>query len=253
MKKLSLIIVLMLILILALAACTDGNIEKGGDEEGIGEQIEQAEATEEEVSAEGEISAIGDTQELGNSQESQQPQGPQEPQTPQLPEYDSLQDQAEDILHMILAKDYEGVAAQVHPVKGIRFSPEGEVNTQFDLMFAPEDLPGMLDDPIERTWGYYWGSGYYIHYTFADYHAYHFEFDDFTNPSQVGVNQLIGQGLLDPNIFPVYPNAEFVEFYNEWPHEYFDGVMNWRSLVMIFQPFEGRLYLVDLMNRFLTD
>ena len=52
----------------------------------------------------------------------------------------NLEGLAAEILEILKAKDFVALASYVHPEKGVRFSPQGTIKTETDLVFNREEV-----------------------------------------------------------------------------------------------------------------
>jgi hypothetical protein len=150
-------------------------------------------------------------------------------------------------------QDIPELAGLVHPVKGITFSPYAYVRPlqgalgEADLVFSRDQLLGLWTDPTVYRWGRYDGSGEPIDLTFEQYYQ-RFVYDvDFAQPDVVGFNDMVGQGNTPNNIADVYPLAQTVEYHFEGFDPQYAG-MDWRSLRLVLEEYEGDWYLVGIVH-----
>ncbi len=76
---------------------------------------------------------------------------------------------SKQVLRALKNKDAKTLATYVHPTKGVRFSPYGNVDTQKDLTFRRKDVVKIYTLPA-YVWGQADGSGDDIKLNFAGYH-----------------------------------------------------------------------------------
>jgi hypothetical protein len=146
----------------------------------------------------------------------------------------------------IKANDMKGLAAHVHPDKGVRFSPYGHVATGADLLFSAGNILTAAQDAKLYTWGAYDGSGNPINFTFAEY-MHSFVYDrDFANAPVIELNKIVGQGNTRVNLSEVYPQGSFIEYHfpSTDPYSTFD----WKSLRLIFEQKGSEWYLVGISH-----
>jgi len=149
-------------------------------------------------------------------------------------------------LAALKAQDTVALAALAHPTQGVRFSPYAFVRDE-DLVFTPAQLSGAFSDSAVHEWGAYDGSGEPINLTFADYYQ-EFIFDqDYTTAEAVSVNERLGQGNSLDNSHEAYPGAMVVEYHFPGFNPDYEG-MDWVSLRLVFQEFEGRWVLVGIIH-----
>lgn len=152
-----------------------------------------------------------------------------------------------NVIEIIKDKDMEELASYVHPTKGVRFTAYDYIDTEWDQIFLPEDLPALEADNQEYRWGYYDGIGDPIDLTFNEYYDEFIYDEDFANPEIIGNNISIGRGNTINNIEEVYPDAHFIEFHFSGFDPEFAGI-DWKSLKLVFEEENGTWYLVGVVH-----
>ena len=148
---------------------------------------------------------------------------------------------------LIADEDFAALALMVHPVKGLRFSPYGYVDTANDLLFTSTEVATLPADTTLRTWGAFDGSGFPIELTFSGYYD-RFVYDaDFASPQFIGINNVIGMGNTLINLDDVYPDGAFVEFHFSGFDPQYEG-MDWRSLRLVFEELAGEWVLIGVVH-----
>lgn len=155
-------------------------------------------------------------------------------------------DAAQQAVEALRAGDMQRFAALAHPTLGVRFSPYAYVRAE-DLIFAPQQLGGLMNDPTLYTWGVFDGSGEPIVMTYADYHARFVYSGDFAAADTVSFNQRIGLGNSLDNSRDFYPNALIVEFYLA-PRDPQYGGMDWQSLRLALLYVDGAWRVVGVIH-----
>lgn len=166
---------------------------------------------------------------------------------------DSVASLAARAILAIRDHDLAELAGLVHPVKGVTFSPytsvrplQGAPGTA-DLVFSPAQLRSLWSDPTVYAWGTFDGSGEPIELPFRAYYE-RFVYDvDFAQPDVIGFDATIGQGNTINNIATVYPNAVTVEYHFEGFDPEYAG-MDWRSLRLVIEEYEGNWYVVGIVH-----
>ena len=156
-------------------------------------------------------------------------------------------DLANQVIWALKNRDMQAVAAHVHPISGLRFTPYAFVQPS-DLAFPLHQLPKLLTDSTVYRWGAYDGSGEPIDLTFAQYYE-RFVYDaDFAHAEAVSYNERIGgaAGIID-NSREFYPGAVVVEYHFSGFDPQYAG-MDWRSLRLVFQQHDGAWYLVGIIH-----
>ncbi len=248
MKKPSILIVLMIVLSLIITSCSPDNSQVEGLNETIAKHEEKISGLEKELEAkEASIKSLENQLEELNQEEEEVEEVPPQgvPQTNLS--YTSLLAQATDIVNMFKVKDFSGISSQVHPTKGLRFTPYQYIDLQNDIVFSDTQVSGLMGDPTTIVWGAYDGSGFPIILKFSDYYNEFVYDEDFLNPHMVGINNPIGYGNLINNMSSSYPNAQYVEFHFTGFDPQFGG-MDWRSLTLVFEQVNGTYYLVGIVH-----
>ena len=166
---------------------------------------------------------------------------------------DAIASRAAQAILALRDRDITQLAELVHPVKGVTFSPYAYVRPlqgapgEADLVFSRDQLLGLLNDPTVHHWGTYDGSGEPIDLTFRQYYD-RFVYDvDFAQPDVVGFNETVGHGNTINNIATVYPLGVPVEYHFDGFDPQYQG-MDWRSLRLVLEEYEGAWYLVGIVH-----
>ena len=162
------------------------------------------------------------------------------------PEYAGAVLQAQAAIQALKDQDMPALAALAHPAQGVRFSPYSYVRPE-DLVFTPESIATLMEDPTVYTWGAFDGSGLPIEMAFPEYDQRFVYSSDFANPDSVSINQRIGSSNTIDNSQEFYPGAVVVEYYRA-PQDPQYGGMDWQSLRLVFQPEGDRWYLVGVIH-----
>ena len=164
---------------------------------------------------------------------------------PQFRQGSILSAEALDIAQILKDEDMAALAAYAHPVDGIRFSPYYYIENNHQV-FTAAQIPNLLLDNSLYFWGIEDGTGFNIDKNPQDYFDRYVNQRDFTSPDETVYNDVIFRGSLINNIPNFYPDAVFVELYVEGTIQY--GGMDWRSLYLIFEEYNGDFYLVGIAN-----
>jgi hypothetical protein len=166
---------------------------------------------------------------------------------------DDVAARAAQAILAIRDQDMAALAALVHPVKGVTFSPYTTIHPlqgapgQADMVFSPAQLAGLWTDPTVYHWGTFDGSGESIDRTFREYYG-RFVYDvDFAQPQVVGLGETVGWGNTINNIATVYPNGVMVEYHFEGLDPQYSG-MDWRSLRLVLEELDGTWYVVGIVH-----
>lgn len=149
------------------------------------------------------------------------------------------------VISLIRDRNYKELSKFVHPQKGIRFSPYSYVTKQ-DLVFTASKVANFGSDKTKYIWGIFDGSGFDIEYTPAEYFNRFVYNKDFIKLGTVSYNKTQGIGNTFENQFEVYPNSTIVEYYYPGSKKY-SGI-DWSSLCMVYEKYNGKWYLVGIIH-----
>lgn len=224
MKKI--IPLLMMIFILVLSACAPGSVTQPTETKAVPTEVSTTAPTETETAAPTETEMATDTV------------------TPT--EAMTLEAAAELVITALAAKDMQGLADLVHPEMGVRFSPYAYVQEE-QLVFTPDQLPGLFESDGVYTWGAYDGTGQPIDLTFSAYFDEFVYSADFVHAEETAVNERLGDGNTINNISEFYPESAFVEYHFSGFDPQYDG-LDWQSLRLVFKQEGGQWYLIGIVH-----
>ena len=150
-----------------------------------------------------------------------------------------------EILQILKAKDYEKLAPYIHPEKGVRFSMYGYIQPKKDKVFSKDEFLKYIPTNIKFTWGEKDGTGDLLQMSLENYLKKWVFVKDFTQ-SQFSKNAVKGRGNTLNNIKEIYPNSTFTENYIKGTEEY--SGMDWNALRLVFEEYDGKLFLVGIIN-----
>lgn len=151
----------------------------------------------------------------------------------------------DEVLKALKAKDYTTFASLIHPEKGIRFSMYAFVDMKGDKHFSKADFEKYQPTKTLFTWGAHDGSGDPYKATINDYLSKWVFSKDFTT-SQYSLNKFIGGGNSLNNLQEIYPKDDFTENYIKGTEKY--GEMDWKTVRFVFEEFQGKYYLIAVVN-----
>ena len=130
------------------------------------------------------------------------------------------------VVRAIQERDYDTLAAFVHPEEGVTFTPYSTVDRDSDLRFTAAQVRQFSTDQTVYTWGVSDGLGSLIELTPAEYFSTYVFNTDYTQ---------------------AYPGCRFVEFH-------FPGLdpanagLDWCSLKLVFSPSDSCWQLVGIIH-----
>ena len=158
-----------------------------------------------------------------------------------------IEERAHELMNALKNKDAKTIAAYVHPEKGVRFTPYTRVSLDNDMIFDKEDILTFFEDENIYLWGWYDGSGEEIKLTPAQYYEQFVYSADFINAKEIGYNEVLTGGNVIENQFEVYENSIIVEYYIPEIDPQFEG-LDWQSLRLVFEEYEGSWKLVGIIH-----
>lgn len=155
--------------------------------------------------------------------------------------------QSKQIQSYLAQGEYEKITPFIHPNKGLRFSMYAYVRPESDKVFSREQFDTYLKQSrIKFTWGQTDGKGDLYITPLPDYLTSWVKAKDFDD-IKATYNSFQGSGNSINNLQETYPNADFVEFYNPGFNPEYQG-MDWRALRLVFEEYQGKYYLIALIN-----
>ncbi|AZA77450.1 hypothetical protein EG347_07965 [Chryseobacterium sp. G0186] len=158
---------------------------------------------------------------------------------------ESLKKANDEVLQSLKAKDYKTFASFIHPEKGISFSMYAFVDPKDDKHFSKADFEKYQPTKMLFTWGTYDGSGDPYKATINEYLGKWVFSKDFT-VSQYSSNKFIGRGNSLNNLDEIYPKSDFTENYIKGTEK--NGEMDWKTVRFVFEEFQGKYYLIAVVN-----
>lgn len=154
---------------------------------------------------------------------------------------------AQKVIYAISIKDGKAISEYVHPEKGVRFTPYTHVSLEEDVVFSKEEMKTFFENQNLYLWGYYDGSGEEIKLTPKDYYEKFIYSEDFINAPEIGYNEVLSFGNMLENQFEVYDDPMVVEYYFPGFNPEYEG-MDWKSLRLVFEKYEGSYRLVGIIH-----
>jgi hypothetical protein len=150
-----------------------------------------------------------------------------------------------ELINALKSKNYEYFSTKIHPEKGVRFSMYAFINQKRDKVFTKEDFDRYIKTNILFTWGEKDGSGELYRSTLQNYFSDWMMKKDFSK-AQMLLNKSMASGNSLNNTKDAYPNAEFVEFYIPGTERY--SKMDWFALRFVYEKYDGKYFLVGIVN-----
>ena len=158
----------------------------------------------------------------------------------------TLKQQALRIQRALANKDFSRITNDIHPTRGVRFSMYAYVRPETDKVFSREQFAQYLQQSkIRFTWGEKDGTGDLLVTPLPTYLDTWIDASKFNNAS-ISINEFQHSGNMINNLKKIYPNSEVVEIYHKGSEEY--AGMDWRIMRLVFEEYQGKRYLVAIVN-----
>ncbi|WP_394211291.1 hypothetical protein [Psychrobacter piscatorii] len=158
----------------------------------------------------------------------------------------TLKQQALRIQRALANKDFARITDDIHPTRGVRFSMYAYVRPESDKVFNRAQYAQYLQQSnIRFTWGEKDGTGDLLITPLPTYLETWVDGKKF-NDVDISVNKLTNNGNSINNLKDIYQNSDVVEFYYKGTEEY--AGMDWRVLRLVFDEYQGKRYLVAVIN-----
>ena len=152
------------------------------------------------------------------------------------------------VLDYIKDGDYEALSLLAHPELGVVFSPSATVTLSTNRRFSAEQIAGFDNDSTVYIWGVFNGSGEPIEMTLDEYFAEFVFPRDYRGASVIGINRIVRTGNALENITDVFPDAKFVDFHIPGGERDPTEELDWSSLRLGFEEYDGSLWLTAIIN-----
>ncbi|MBF0657873.1 hypothetical protein IPZ60_03875 [Psychrobacter sp. NG25] len=158
----------------------------------------------------------------------------------------TLRQQALRIQRALANKDFARIANDIHPTRGVRFSMYAYVRPESDKIFSREQYEKYLQQSsIQFTWGEKDGTGDLLITPLPTYLDTWVDSKKF-NSENIRVNELTNNSNSINNLKEISQRSDVVEFYYKGTEEY--AGMDWRVLRLVFDEYQGKRYLVAIIN-----
>lgn len=151
----------------------------------------------------------------------------------------------DELLQALKVGYYDMFANYIHPEKGVRFSMYAYISIKEDKHFSKSDFIKYYPTNTVFTWGSRDGSGDLYKATIDQYIKKWVFVRDFTK-SQYSMNTFQGRGNTLNNLPEIYPNTDFTENFIKGTEE--NSEIDWNSLRFVFEKYEGKYYLIAVVN-----
>ncbi len=151
------------------------------------------------------------------------------------------------ILTAIKNKDYKKLTEYFHPVEGVRFSPNIQVDDSRDMKFSKVDFNSSLKKNKLLHLGVLDESGDDISLTLKKYFSRYVYDADFLNAEKTNYSDTFNGLKSLHHLLGFYPNCQFTESYFSGFDKKYEG-MDWRLLRLVYKKYLNRYYLVGIIH-----
>ena len=169
------------------------------------------------------------------------------PSTPTNPQdnQQTLTQQALHIQRALANNDYASIVNDIHPTRGVRFSMYAYVHLDTDKVFSRTQFSQYLrESKIRFTWGDLDGTGEMLIVPLPVYLDTWIDAKKFDN-ARITVNKFESRGNMINNVNEAYPTSDVVDFV--YSGSDYDG-MDWKGMRLVFDDYQGKRYLVAIIN-----
>lgn len=146
------------------------------------------------------------------------------------------------VIRAVKAHDMNVLAKMVHPTKGLRFSPYGEINHEGPV-FTPSEVRGLWKSQKVFLWQKQDEAGRPVESTFAEYYRKWVYDYDFAKPEQINYNTKRQVGIMVNNISEMYPRGVEVEYFIDGTDDRIYGCLR-----LVYEKLKGKWYLVGVVR-----
>ena len=150
---------------------------------------------------------------------------------------------AMEIAGYIMREDYDALSGEIHPEKGVLFSPYAYINPDTDKVFTFRQVADFESDRTKYIWGIYDGLGDVIELTPSEFFKKFLCDHDYTSPDQIGIDTIVRTGNTLENIDTQMPDIRYVDLYVAGSND-----ADWGSLRLGFESYNGKMKLVLIMH-----
>ncbi len=158
----------------------------------------------------------------------------------------SVMNKAYQIVNLIKEEKMEKLADYIHPKKGVLFSPYGTIDKKRAQVFMPPLIKDLFDNSKQMEWGINPETGDPIRQNFEDYfdhYVHDAEYDETDFVTYDGVHE---EANRVQNVDETFTESHYVEFFVPGSED-FEG-MDWKSLILVFNEYGGKPYLVGIIH-----
>lgn len=163
----------------------------------------------------------------------------------EIPVVKTLAEANNDVILYLKEKNYKAIGDYIHPKKGVLFSTYLYIQPKTDQHFTKEQYLDNLTSGKDFIWGLQDGTGE-IYKTTLNKYLENWVFQRDFSESTLAENKIEKKGNSINNIKEIFPESQFTVNHLEGTAEF--SKMDWQNLILVFEEFEGKKYLVAILN-----
>ena len=150
-----------------------------------------------------------------------------------------------NLLQFLKHKNFDKFSSYIHPKKGVTFSMYAFVDPNSDHCFTKKEFIESYPKTTKLTWGEKDGTGELYVETVQNYLNNWVWKKDFSI-SKYELNGKISHGNSLENAKEIYPKSDITVNFISGTKEFSE--MDWQALGFVFEEFEGKYYLIAVIN-----
>ncbi len=163
-----------------------------------------------------------------------------------LSQQDSIKATGRQVLTFLKQRNYPELV-KYFSAKGVRFVPFGFIDTTTSKLLTSENFLKAIDKKWTLTWGSYDGTGDLIKLPVTAYLKNFVYNADYLNAEATAFDTVMKLGNSINNIKDIYPNHHYLDYHFSGFDQKFEG-MDWTSLRLVFEKYEGQYFLVAIIH-----
>jgi len=152
-----------------------------------------------------------------------------------------------EFLQAVKDKNWEKIAENIHPEKGLCFSPYAYFVEDKSVCLKKGNFLKSIKEKKQFLWGITDGEGLEIKETIPQYFENYVYGKNFLKDAQVHINESVASGNSINNVEEAFPDDFYVENYvpGKDPET---ADFTWQALRVVMQKYKGKWYAVALIN-----
>lgn len=151
---------------------------------------------------------------------------------------------ANQVITALAQRDTATLQRLVHPTRGVRFSHDVHFE-ESDPLFQADELDAAWTSATTYTWGHEDGTGRAITLSFREFLERYLDTRQWLEAPQIVYDETVRRGNLVNNIREFYPAAATVEYHFPAGEP---GGLDWESLHLVFESYNGAWYLTGVAH-----